>query len=236
MVNVSHVCEKRQLPWQAGALMELLGFWVQPGQIPRPSWPALMFSMNEAWEREVSVKNISFKTRECYWYEAKHPHAWLSGVSISHPRTWHWDPWLIREAGLWKSRNLGIGFWQRARWHGDMPLQLSWTRMTWVCYWGEKRWHTHTCTRMHMCMNGMSVLYGKPVQKNWGTGILEHDQYIFLENKYPVIIWLGKIKHKRINCHNIEISCLQQLIIQDLHLQFIKTTRNCRSPIFICKQ
>lgn len=128
----------------------------------RPSWPVLVFSMNEAWrERKVSVKDISFKTRECYWYEAKRPHAWLWGLSTRHPRTWHWDPWLIREAGLWKSRNLGIRFWRRACWHGDIPLQLSWTRMTWVCYWDEKLWraHTYTCVCTRACMVCLHCLH-----------------------------------------------------------------------------
>lgn len=153
----------------------------QPGQIPQvqAQLARLVFSMNEAWrQRKDSVKNISLKTKECYWYEGKHPHAWLSGVSVSHPRTWHWDPWPIREAGLWKSRNLGIGFWQRARWHGDMRLQLSWTWMTWVCYWGEiLDMHTHA----HICALG-------------------HNHHVsvskFLEHKNPVIIWSAKIKHK----------------------------------------
>ncbi len=193
MVNLSYVCEKGQLPRQAGALME-------PGST-RTDFEAQLAHACVFYERgretKVSVKNISFKTRECYWYEAKHPHAWLSEVSISHPRTWHWDPWPIREAGLWKSRNLGIGFWQRACWHGDMPLQLSWTPMTWVCYWGEKLWHTST----HMCTYAcMAWLYNMLKKKlgHWSIG----EQSIYfgwnvLGNKYP-----------RINCHNIEISCL----------------------------
>lgn len=124
-----------------------------------PVRPYLCFLWMSHEEREKGLKNISSKARECCVYSKNTHMRGFPGVSISHPRTWYWDPWPIREAGLWKSRNLGIGFWQRACWHGDMLLQLSWTWMTWVCYWGEKlATDMHTCIYMHMCMYSMSAL------------------------------------------------------------------------------
>lgn len=56
----------------------------------------------------------------------------------------------IWDAGLEKSRNLGIGFWRGARRCGDTLLQLSWKWMTWV-WRGEKQLtHTHRNTCAHM--------------------------------------------------------------------------------------
>lgn len=80
-----------------------------------------------------------FKARECYWYEEKHPHACATYIrkadtrGSSRPRTWHWDPWLIQEAGQEKSRNLGIWFWQIIlAWSYCKSVQLSRTQRAWA--------------------------------------------------------------------------------------------------------
>lgn len=86
------------------------------------------------WKKhEEKPKMLSQKEKKCHCYEWKHPHAWLSGVSICHLRAWHWDPWPIREAGLWKSRNLGIGFWQSV----CCPCSCLGDRKGFF-YWGER--------------------------------------------------------------------------------------------------
>lgn len=36
-----------------------LSFWVQPGHIPRPSWPVLVFSMNEHEKRKRFLSKTS---------------------------------------------------------------------------------------------------------------------------------------------------------------------------------
>lgn len=135
---------------------ELLGSTGTDSASKGPIGSYLSFLWMKHEERFLS-KTSAFKTRAHYRYEAKHPHARLSGAPIRHPRTWHWDPWPIREAGLWKSRNLGIRSWQRVCWHGDTPLQLSWMCMTWACYWGEKLWRAHTCTYVWLELGHWSV-------------------------------------------------------------------------------
>lgn len=152
--------------------------------------------MKDEKSERILSKNINHKTRECYWFKTKHPHAWLSGVSIHHPRAWHWDPWPIRKAGFWKSRNLGIGFWQSQCWHSDMPVQLfghEWRQSVTK----GKSWTNAYLYAWYVCVEIKTLAF---------SAALYEQLFFFLRYKYPLFIWFSKIKHKYINCHNIEIS------------------------------
>lgn len=190
---------------------ELLGSTRTISTSTDPVGPYLCFLWMKHEERQRFLsKTSALKQESVIGMKQKRPHAWLSGVSIRYPRTWHWDPWLIMEAGLWKSRNLGIRFWQRACWHGDIPLQLSWTRMTWVCYWDEKLWHAHVhawyvfiaCMHFKELGHNHNILVVQPIYFGRGAGD-------FLENNYSLILSLSKVKHEstrdelRTTTHNI---------------------------------
>lgn len=127
--------EKTQLWCRAGAPVET-DFWVHQGQIPQ-AWMRLAHLAHACVSYEWPMKRVREGESERIGEASKtsslqpntHTCVFLR-VSISHPRTQHWDSWPISEAGLWKSRNLGIGFWQWACWHGDKILQLPWTLLT----------------------------------------------------------------------------------------------------------
>lgn len=151
--------------------------------------------MNEPWrEREVSkTPSLQPNTHMCVFLR----------VSISHPRTRHWDPWPIGEAGLWKSRNLGIGFWQRVCWHGDRLLQLPWMWMTWVLFPGRERFYTQRNIRMHKYMYGMSSLPSW-ISKNWTTALSGHNPVIWCHSSMQISLFGWAKSTKYINCHNTE--------------------------------
>lgn len=188
----------RQLPCQAGLYGAELAGSTRTESTLLAQLACICVFYEWSMKREKGLKNISSKIREWYLNKTRHPHAWLSGVSISHPRTWHWDPWLIGEAGLWKSRNLGIGFWQRVCWHSDTLLQLSWTRMKWVCYWGETLSHAHAYMHVYICICACMVCLHCPLTfQKTGSLVGQGTIYIFwgriLLQIITLIIWLGKI-------------------------------------------
>lgn len=171
-----------------------LSSWVQAGQQPRPSWLLLVFSMNEAWrDREDPVRNISFKTRECYGMKKN-----------THMLDSQGYPSFIQEHDTeirGRLENLGcgnLGIWEYGfgEVHAGMVIRLcsclghEWRRSVTE----EKNFevHTHACTfthasALHVCI--ASIYFITSLQKNKTQEkderlVFGHQWHFILINKF----------------------------------------------------
>lgn len=117
------------------------------------------------WMREERGKRAtSCKTAVCYWYDSKHPLAWLSGSSSAIQELDTMIFWPIGKTALWKSRNLGMGVLAEstlASWYASAAVTDTNDRGLLL----RRTVRTYTCTSMHTWASACYVMAPFSVQE-----------------------------------------------------------------------